>query len=99
LVDPQRRLTHVLLVAAIAFGVLTGVFASQGHDRLSLVSAVALPLTIIVLRYPWAAVILYLGITPFFVVGDGVAGPDDWLLHRIPSPWSWSWPPCTASSA
>ena len=83
LVDPQRRLTHVLLVAAIAFGVLTGVFASQGHDRLSLVSAVALPLTIIVLRYPWAAVILYLGITPFFVVGDGVAGPDDWLLHRI----------------
>ncbi len=83
LVDPQRRLTHLLLAAAIGLGVLTGVFASQGHDRLSLVSAVALPLTIVVLRYPWAAVILYLGITPFFVVGDGVAGPDTWLLHRI----------------
>ncbi len=81
--DPQRRLTYALLGAALALGTVTGVFASQGHDRLSLVTAVALPLTIVVLRYPWAAVVIWLGVTPFFVVGDGTAGPDTWLLHRM----------------
>ena len=81
--DPQRRVTYALLAAAIGLGVVAGIFASQGHDRLTLATVLSLPIAVVVLRYPWAAVVLWLAITPFFVVGDGTAGPDTWVLHRM----------------
>jgi O-antigen ligase len=82
-VRPSSRVTIGVLAVGAALAVVVAVFASQGHDRSSLAVAVALPLVIVLLRYPWAGVLLWLAVMPFLAIGDGAAGPETWLFDRL----------------
>ena len=79
----SARMTWALLAIGAGLAAVVGLLASQGHDRTTLVVALALPLVILLFRYPWTAVILFLAIQPLIVVGDGVAGPENWIIGRL----------------
>jgi O-antigen ligase len=78
-----------LVVIGIVLAVVVGWLASQGHDRTTFVVAVALPLLILLVRYPWTAVLVYVALEPLFAVGGGTAsvgpasGPETWLIERL----------------
>jgi hypothetical protein len=80
---PSARTTWTLLAIGAALAAVVGLLASQGHDRTTLVVALALPLVILLFRYPWTAVILFLAIQPLIVVGDGIPGPENWIVGRL----------------
>jgi O-antigen ligase len=73
-------------IAGLALAPIVGWFASQGHDRTTFAVALAIPLAILILRWPWSIVLLWLSVMPFLVVGDGVAGPETWMIHRLLPP-------------
>ena len=79
----DRRTSTLVLLGGMVLALVAGYFAAQGHDRLTVVSAVGLPIAIIMFTSPWTAVMLWLAVVPLFVVGSGVAGPETWLLHRL----------------
>jgi O-antigen ligase len=84
-VRASPRSTMGLLAVGALLAVVVGVLASQGHDRSSLAVALALPVVIILLRSPWAGVLLWLAVVPFIAVGvgEGPAGPETWLIDRL----------------
>ena len=67
----------------MALALVVGVLAALGHDRTTFVVALALPLAILLFRYPWTAVLLFVAIQPLIVVGDGVAGAENWAVGRL----------------
>ena len=71
----SARVSRPLVVLCIALALAVGWLASQGHDRTTFVVAVAIPLVILLFRYPWTAVLVFVGLMPLFAVGDGQAGP------------------------
>ncbi|HEY7847679.1 MAG TPA: O-antigen ligase family protein [Candidatus Limnocylindria bacterium] len=78
------RISWRLLAIGVVLALVVGVLASLGHDRTTFVVALALPITILLFRYPWTAVLLFLAIQPLIVVGaDGVAGPENYLIGRL----------------
>src|SRR5918993_4438727 len=81
LLEPTPAVLFGLL--GVAMAVAVGVLASDGHDRLTFTVALSVPIGIVLLRYPWAAVLAWMAVSPFFVVDDGRAGVETWLLHRL----------------
>jgi len=79
----SARVSRPLVVLSIALALAVGWLASQGHDRTTFVVAVAIPLVILLFRYPWTAVLLFVGLLPLFAVGDGQAGVETWLIGRL----------------
>lgn len=79
--SPQANVGILVVGAALALAV--ALLASQGHDRSSLVLAVALPIVVIVLRSPWAGVLLCVALIPLVSVSDGTGGLETWLVDRL----------------
>ncbi|HET7520753.1 MAG TPA: O-antigen ligase family protein [Candidatus Limnocylindria bacterium] len=79
----DRRASLLLLSVGLVLAMVAAYFAAQGHDRLTLLSAVGLPVAVLVVISPWTGILLWLAVVPFFVVGSTVAGPETWLLHRL----------------
>jgi putative inorganic carbon (hco3(-)) transporter len=77
------RAQNLLLLAGLATAAVVGAVAATGRGDIALVLALAVPTVVVVLRYPWSAVLIWLAAMPFFIIGDGSAGPDTWLLHRL----------------
>ena len=68
----------------MALALVVGLLAALGHDRTTFVVALALPMAILLFRYPWTAVLLFLAIQPLIVVG-GTAwpAPENWAVGRL----------------
>ena len=101
-IRPSARVPLPLIIIGVALALVVGLLAALGHDRTTFVAALALPLVILLFRYPWTAVLLFLAIQPLIVVGDGVAGPENWAVGGSSSRccWRWRWPTgCSASVA
>ena len=77
------RTAWLQVAACVALALTVGWLASQGHDRTTFVVALAVPLAILLVRYPWAGVLLFVALMPLLAVGDGVAGPETWLVGRL----------------
>ncbi|MDP9273377.1 MAG: O-antigen ligase family protein [Chloroflexota bacterium] len=77
-------LPATLLLGSLALAVTAGIAIAAGAPELGIAIALAIPMVTLVLRYPWAAVLIWLTVMPFFVVSpDGTAGPGVWLVHRL----------------
>jgi O-antigen ligase len=79
----SARVPLPLIIIGVALALGVGLLAALGHDRTTFVVALALPLVILLFRYPWTAVLLFLAIQPLIIVGDGVAGPENWAVGRL----------------
>jgi O-antigen ligase len=83
------RVGWPLVATGVVLALIVGWLAAQGHDRTTFVVAVALPLVILLFRYPWTAVLVYVVLEPLFAVGGGTAvagpasGPETWLIERL----------------
>lgn len=86
---PPRDRSIVGAVAALAvigllMALVVGGAAALGEWEASIAIALALPLAVVVLHYPWAAVMVWVGVMPFLVVDDSAAvSPGVWAAHRL----------------
>ncbi|MGI8658270.1 MAG: O-antigen ligase family protein [Candidatus Limnocylindria bacterium] len=63
---------------------MVGGAAALGEWEASLALALAAPLAVVVLHYPWAAVMVWIAAMPFLVVDDSASvSPGVWALHRL----------------
>jgi O-antigen ligase len=89
--DPETTPTAVdrgaivlvfLVLAGLALAV--GLFVATGRPEVAVAAAGALPAAAILVRYPFAAVLLWVLCVPYFLEVDTVTPhPAFWLLHRL----------------
>ena len=73
-----------MLASAAVLGLAAGVSAAVGEWEASLALALAIPLMIVVVSYPWSAVLLWFGVMPFLVVSDSASvSAGVWAAHRL----------------
>jgi len=76
--------TMLLLAGALVLAAVVGVAIAAGFPEVAVALVVAIPALTLVLRDPWAAVLIWLAFMPFFVqTPDGTATPPVWVLHRL----------------
>ena len=88
LTAPEARLLGrraALLGACLAVGLLLGVLVAFGAWEVALMVAVAIPVAFVVAARPFAGVLLWILVLPYFVKGEE-ANAEIWLLHRIAIP-------------
>jgi O-antigen ligase len=73
-----------LLAVAVVLALTVGGAAGLGQWEASLALALAVPTAIVVINYPWAAVLIWLGLMPFLVIDASAAiSPGVWAAHRL----------------
>lgn len=73
-----------LLVVAVVLALAVGGAAGLGQWEASVAFALAVPTAIVVINYPWAAVMIWLGVMPFLLVdGSPSTSAGVWAAHRI----------------
>lgn len=76
-------LAAAMLVMAL-LGLAVGAAAGIGELEASVALALAIPLAIIVVTYPWSAVVVWFGVMPFLVVTDSASvSAGVWAVHRM----------------
>jgi O-antigen ligase len=72
-----------LVLGGCVVGLAAALAIAAGAEVIGIAISVV-PAGFLVLRYPWIAVLLWLGLLPlFFQTPDASAGPGIWILHRI----------------
>jgi O-antigen ligase len=83
--DLIRRVLLVLLT--ICLGVATAYLTVRGQWRLALGLIAALPVLIVLHRYPWASLLIWFLLVPFLVATDSAADRQVyWVIHRALPP-------------
>jgi O-antigen ligase len=76
-----------LLVVGLGAAPIVGALVASGNSEIALMAALAIPLMVVVLRWPIAAIVIYLLVVPFFVSRPTAElGPVLWALHRLMAP-------------
>jgi len=84
-IDRGAVVLAFLLLAAMALA--AGLFVATGRPAAALAAAAVLPVLAILVRYPFAAVLLWVVALPFFIQVDTVTPhPAFWVLHRLMIP-------------
>lgn len=77
----------LLLLGALVLAAAVGLAVAAGFPQVATGLVLALPLGAVVLRWPFAIVVLWALIMPFFLEGlSSQAGPVMWGLHRLAVP-------------
>jgi O-antigen ligase len=78
----------LLMVAALAAGVVAGFLVGNGNAAIALFAGLAIPLAVLVLRYPLAGLMVWMVAMPFVsaVGAEGQAGPLFWMIYRLGIP-------------
>ncbi|HET6380049.1 MAG TPA: O-antigen ligase family protein [candidate division Zixibacteria bacterium] len=86
--ERPAALSAVLAIAAASvFAIVLGYLVADGDSELALVLATALPAVLLVVRYPFAGILLWLLVMPFFVrLGSEQPSIVMWGLHRLGLP-------------
>lgn len=73
-----------LLVVAAILAVAVGGVAGIGQWEASVALALSVPLAIVVISYPWAAVMVWIGVMPFLVIDASAStSAGVWAAHRL----------------
>lgn len=85
--DP-RWVRRAALGATVGIAVASGLLIANGAPEVAIVIVLALPVVALVLRYPFAGVILWLLAMPFGALFQAVdqASPVHWAAHRLGIP-------------
>ena len=77
----------LLLLGGLALAAAVGLAVAAGFHQVAIGLTLALPLGAVVLRWPFAIVVLWALIMPFFLESlSSQAGPMMWALHRLALP-------------
>ncbi|MGH2382326.1 MAG: O-antigen ligase family protein [Candidatus Limnocylindria bacterium] len=73
-----------ILACAVLLALAVGGAAGFGQWEASVAIALAVPMAIVVINYPWAAVMIWLGLMPFLVTdASSSVSPGVWATHRL----------------
>ena len=73
-----------LLAVGVVLALAVGGAAGLGQWEASVAIALALPMAIVVINYPWAAVMIWLAVMPFLVVdASSSVSAGVWAAHRL----------------
>lgn len=74
----------VVALAMVVTALAVGASAGIGELETSVALALAIPTAMVVVSYPWAAVMVWVAAMPFFVVADSASvGAGVWAVHRL----------------
>jgi O-antigen ligase len=84
-VDRGAIVLVFLALAGLALGV--GLFVGLGEPVVAVSAALGLPVLATIVRYPFAAILLWVGVMPFFIQTETITPhPAFWILHRMMIP-------------
>jgi O-antigen ligase len=76
-------LNWILILLGIGMGMVTAYLIAGGRWQLAVGLILALPVFILLHRYPWLGVLIWLVVTPFFVETDNAGDRRVyWIIHR-----------------
>jgi O-antigen ligase len=83
----DRGFVVVLFLVLVGLAVAVGLFAATGQVVIGVGAALALPVLALLLRYPFAGVILWVIGVPFVIEAETITPhPGFWVLHRMMIP-------------
>jgi O-antigen ligase len=80
----DRGAVVLVFLVLIGMAVAAGLFVATGRAAVAVAAAAAFPALAVLLRYPFAAVLVYILAVPFFIQVETVTPhPAYWVLHRM----------------